>query len=100
MQLTNERIQAILDGAPEGATHVDPDGDYWAFYEGNKYLWTNTWDFCCADYPLRDLDDLREILQLRQEVEKLRELLKLIQIEGGLGIARHRQIDRALAAGE
>lgn len=77
MKLTNEQIQEILDGTPEGATHVN-------CYEGDcVYLCMNGWMwlqytgkdwFDVNEEPLmhyigfNNLSDLREILELRQEV--------------------------------
>ncbi len=40
--------------------------------------------------------DINKHDRLTEENAKLREMLTQLQIEGGLGIARHRQIDRLL----
>ena len=56
--LSNEKIQAILDGAPEGAVAFDVRellGGYSAAY-----------------HELHNLSDLREILALRQRVQELK----------------------------
>ena len=79
MTLTTEQIQAILDGAPDGATHWDSNSEYWQL----------TYSDCLVYKPIRGiltwvysspvglkwfsrLSDLREILKLRQEVEGLK----------------------------
>lgn len=83
MNLTNEQIQAILDGAPEGAIeHCLYDyGDSTyplylncenQFYEDGKKEWV---DMRLVDnyfHSRRRLSDLNEILTLRQEVERLK----------------------------
>lgn len=55
MTLSNEQIQTILDGAPEGLDMHD------------RYL-NRYWE----DEDVSSLSDLREILTLRQEVERLK----------------------------
>ena len=56
MNLTNEQIEAILDRAPVGFTHIDLDDDEYEIYgQGAKNLY-----------------DLKEILTLRQENERLK----------------------------
>lgn len=81
-KLTNEQIRSILDGAPEGATHYQ--STTWLRYNGSNWLWWSIaesgWRHVNADSlgwaenlngPHGNLDDLREILSLRQEVERL-----------------------------
>jgi hypothetical protein len=53
--LTNEQIKQIIDGAPDGATHVHDD----CYYEYGMIVDT---------YRLSDLD---EILALRERVERM-----------------------------
>lgn len=74
MILTSKQIQAILDGAPEGATHIDIEGDYWVMQETQAQFWCDKFDWSYAEpqEPLHSLSDLREILTLRQEVECLK----------------------------
>ena len=55
MSLTNEQIKAVLDGAPDGATHVHED----CYYEYGMIVDTYR------------LSDLAEILALRERVERL-----------------------------
>lgn len=75
MKLTNEQIEAILDGAPEGATHYTgyPKPSYQKA-DGNRAMqWVDgEWYKMSSDTQLHSLDDLREILELRQGVERLR----------------------------
>lgn len=59
MKLTIEQIKKILEGAPKDSTHVDSLG----FYHNNDGS---------------SLSDLREILELRREVERLHEGLLII----------------------
>ena len=69
--LTSEQIQAILDGAPIGATHVGCDGDLWKIRKGKAEVLINEdWYRSKPCEPLNSLSDLREILSLRQEVER------------------------------
>lgn len=59
MNLTNEEIRAILDGAPEGSPYVNVTNQFGAIYlngSGETHV----------------ISDLREILTLRQEVERLK----------------------------
>lgn len=74
-----EQMKQIVEGAPEDdRNHIDSLG----FYHEND---------------AHNLSDLATIIAQAEEIEKLRKVLNIIQMEGGLGIARHRQIDRALA---
>jgi hypothetical protein len=76
MKLTNEQIKEILDGAPDGATHVQTvDGE-------NQYFVNDCFEFySCESADLFDindivdihaLSDLAEILKLRIENEQLK----------------------------
>lgn len=87
-KLTNEQIQEILDGAPEGATHVDyfeadpmylkMDGCKWNQYDGEEWFYAEEEELRLY-FDFHNLDDLREMLELRQEVERLKaEAIKLL----------------------
>lgn len=68
-------LQRILDGAPDGATHVDAEDYYWLcdgikaeFYNDNKK------SFVLAAHStdqeqLRSLSDIRTIVELTQRAE-------------------------------
>lgn len=58
MNLTNEQIRAILDGAPKGVRGYNIEESH----EGYSYYFVS----------ILDLDLLRETLTLRQEVERLK----------------------------
>lgn len=60
MKLTNKQIQQILAGVPDEFTHVDLDADDYEVYGGGTH----------------NLSDLQEILELRQEVKRLRQELE------------------------
>jgi len=98
-KLTNDEIEQILDAKEfEGiATHYD---DMWGYlhydtrclYFDEEY-WT---ELEATPKNIHDISDIREILELRKEVDRFRKLLKDVQIEGGLSIGTHRRIDRAI----
>ena len=81
-KLTNEQIESILEGAPDGATHYDIDGKGYI-----KVTESSTFDFYKGKEvdggylePDRNLSDLRKILEqdatilaLRKEVASLKE---------------------------
>lgn len=83
MKLTNEQIKAILDVAPDGATHYTSTA--YLRYDSRSWVWwsevANDWCFV-RDESLGwaqhlsgyhgSLSDLREILELRQEVGRLK----------------------------
>lgn len=75
--MTNEEIKKILDEAPDGATHVAWNGDYWYLNEGYNpkvYLPNrDEWFLVVLTHPVQELTDLKEILELRQEVERLQQ---------------------------
>lgn len=83
MKMTNEQIQAILDGAPKGAVdfinddYNDKEGRVYDPFEGR---------FVEDDYPSFGLPlaTYREILELRQEVERLNSVLSLVVLSEGL----------------
>lgn len=92
MSLSTEEIQTILDGAPDGATHVeiveDDLNEYWML-DSDECLWhwhknpkdpNRTWRIGIPELPvenIQSLENLREILTLRQEVERLKAELEL-----------------------
>lgn len=73
MTPTTEQIREILDGALEGATYVDWEGEYAFVDQATKHIqWCSHDSFSeFMDYGLIQLDLLREILTLRQRVEEL-----------------------------
>ena len=60
--------QKILNNAPEGATHVDSDGDYWLITEETQSMTFlfGKWNYCEPQgiLPLRSLEDIRKIAEL------------------------------------
>lgn len=77
MKLTNEQIEQILDGAPDGATHCFDYGDYFKHGDPFALVWDEkgAWfaSAMCKKDVTHNLSDLREILELRQEVEQLQQ---------------------------
>lgn len=78
--LTTEEMQRIVDGAPEGATHVDCDVDYYKINKevteistpAGNWLESDCLQFCS---DIIRLSDLRTILAQQQEIEELKEEL-------------------------
>lgn len=72
--MTNEQLKAILDNAPESATHIDSELDYWRALSEDECILMSTQYSTIVDqqYPLRSLADIREILALRDENKSLR----------------------------
>ena len=81
---TTQELQKIIDDAPDGATHIDNDGIYYKIETVHQYedesdcgyedRFRSTslggWIEDHEDLLLtRSLDDIREILELRKEVE-------------------------------
>tara|TARA_R110002153_G_scaffold130436_1_gene279317 strand:- start:558 stop:917 length:360 start_codon:yes stop_codon:yes gene_type:complete len=69
--------QEILENAPEGATHVDGDGDYfkysfrsWTYYDEQYNGW-----FVSDSKSLRSLKDIRRIVELENKNAKMLECL-------------------------
>jgi hypothetical protein len=91
-----EQDKAILEGAPEGATHFD-DPAIFRYLKDDGYYWNGScWRYEDEPYSLtytRSLDDIRELVALRDEVaekdkriaelkednERLREYYKLFK---------------------
>lgn len=75
--LTTEEMQRIVDGAPDGATHYDIDGE--GYIQVTKlsnfnYIKGQRVDGCYLEVD-RNLNDLRTILAKQQEIERLKEEL-------------------------
>ena len=60
----------ILDNAPEGATHIDSDGDYWLMTEETESMTflLGEWDYCEPQEFLRSLADIARIVELEGEL--------------------------------
>ena len=82
---TTQELQKIIDDAPEGATHYAKGMRYLAFndsgnwmrydpngFEGAKWFTANDYKFSYVK-DFQSLDDIREILELRKEVQALKE---------------------------
>lgn len=65
--------QDILGNAPEGATHVDDEGDYWLMHPENstETFMDGDWLYCNPQEPLRSLSDIQTIIDLRAENAQL-----------------------------
>ena len=63
--------QKILDNAPEGATHVDNEGDYWLMHPDNatETFMDGEWVYCNMQEPIRSLADIKRIAELEKELE-------------------------------
>ena len=62
--------QKIINNAPEGATHVDNDGDYWLISSQDKpqaYFY-GSWSYCEPREDIRSLTDIQRIVELEKEV--------------------------------
>jgi len=80
--MTNiEKIKQVLKGAPEGATHIDLDGDYWdELYPCDKEQKYDLQNAGWIDHHgFRSLDDLRTILSQHEEIERLRDFAKEVK---------------------
>lgn len=61
-----EELKAIIDNAPEGATHIDEDGDYCKgeshYFSSGSKRWDN------MDFPvaMRSLSDIKRIIELME----------------------------------
>lgn len=73
-----EELQAILDGAPDGATHYDPfaTGFYWRY---NNVEWVvycgEAWQESAVNklsevFEIRSLSDIKRIVELMKELQK------------------------------
>ena len=62
--------QKILDNAPEGATHVDNEGDYWLMHPDNatETFMDGEWVYCNMQEPIRSLADIKRITELEKEL--------------------------------
>lgn len=91
MKLTNEQIEQMLDDAPEGATHIDEDERYWRFEvrNGQSFLDVFEWywqemNACLSE--MFSLENLREILALRKELEQTKKELEAVINEESDGV--------------
>jgi len=73
--MTKHEDEKILKNIPDGATHVDSDGDYckvngghWDSYNCDSKTW---FDYEEA-IPLRSLADIKELVRLRKENAELK----------------------------
>lgn len=96
-KLTDEQIQSTHDCAPEDATHYHST-TYLKYTEGGWFRWNHLCKWVSAEDSMLgwaqslagyhgSLDDLREILELRQEVERLKSAILKIgsaNTEGGV----------------
>lgn len=112
MTMTNEEIKKILDGAPEGATHYQ--STTYLRYDSKSWLWwseaVSRWCFV-RDESIGwaqilsghhgNLSDLREILELRQEVERLsHENQRLVAASYGIKLINPKFTPRAMTDDE
>ena len=74
---TLEELKAIVDNAPDGATHIDDDGDYAKyggmydyFYSKGLREWIST-DTVSID---RSLSDIKRIIELMEATQGLLQL--------------------------
>jgi hypothetical protein len=67
----------ILVNAPEGATHVDNEGDYWLMQPDNSVetFMDGEWLYCNPQEPLRSLADIKRIVELEKENTKLKKIV-------------------------
>lgn len=69
--MTNEQIEQILDGAPEGAVEIHE----WEYYDEDGIICGEVEESAQGQTPYSDawhhLSDLREILTLRKRVAEL-----------------------------
>lgn len=89
MNETRERLQAIIDGAPDGATNIDGDDLYWKL--NSDFEWMVEMPMLKAfEYkptiipdvlPVRSLQDILDKLALMEEVEQLQQQLADAQRE-------------------
>jgi phosphoribosyl 1,2-cyclic phosphodiesterase len=75
---TTQELQKIIDDAPEGATHIDTNRPVFYYKIDSfvtEYFTGEVWKDACNVIPavedIKSLDDIREILELRKEVERL-----------------------------
>ena len=60
--------QQILDYAPEGATHIDNEYDYWVMSKSTQaQFFDYEWNYCEPQEPLRCLIDIKRIAELEEE---------------------------------
>jgi len=77
MSETLEELKAIVDNAPDGATHIDDDGDYAKyggmydyFYSKGLREWIST-DTVSIDRSLSDIKRIIELTELLEDISAL-----------------------------
>ncbi|PHQ89859.1 MAG: hypothetical protein COB48_13085 [Pseudoalteromonas sp.] len=73
---TLEELKAIIENAPEGATHLDDDGDYVKFIDDEMYHYSFVRGYgWSSDYvspcELRSLSDIKRIIELMEATQGL-----------------------------
>ena len=75
-----EELKAIIDNAPEGATHICFDGDYyrcnndlrngkqWDFWDSSQIGRVDRWDWV-GDMYLVDIVDMRSLSDIKRIIE-------------------------------
>ena len=59
--------QQILDNAPNGATHIDSDYDYWIMSKSQQsQFFDGEWNYCEPQEPLRCLIAIQRIAELEE----------------------------------
>jgi hypothetical protein len=85
-----QQDKQIIENAPEGATHWDAKNLYYKTEEDWWYYWSiklKTWFLCSCNPTIRKLSDIRELVQLRDEVAKYRKAEKALRdLDKYLGI--------------
>jgi hypothetical protein len=61
--------QEIIDNAPDLATHIDNEGDYWLMSSGHSVetFMEPDWVFCSPQEPLQSLADIKRIVELETQ---------------------------------
>lgn len=76
---TLEELKAIVENAPEGATHIDEDGDYvkpigdelYYYSFVNGVGWSTEYFIPCRMRSLSDIKRIIELMELLEGVESL-----------------------------
>mgnify|MGYP000046896116 CR=1 FL=1 len=76
-----EQYKQVIENAPEGATHVDAEFYYIHFKDGKYYCCASEFDSCRVmekqELTLaRSLEDIKELISLYEENEKLKAQLE------------------------
>jgi hypothetical protein len=61
--------QEIIDNAPDLATHIDNEGDYWLMSSGHSVetFMEPDWVFCSPQEPLQSIADIKRIVELENQ---------------------------------